>query len=145
LRSWTSEASFIAGQRTDVERIREIMNEPYRIILVTQVRVGIAGCVSVDVSERLGHFGMLSVGVPFQKGGMAKALIRAAESWAADQGAREMRLQVLMNRPELISYYERQGYRMTEERIPFPNGEPRFGEPLIDGLMFGTMSRPISD
>jgi hypothetical protein len=47
--------------------------------------------------------------------------------------------------PELISYYERQGYRMTEERIPFPNGEPRFGEPLIDGLMFGTMSRPISD
>jgi hypothetical protein len=51
---------------------------------------------------------------------------------------------VIVQRPELIAWYERRGYRRTGERKPFPYGDQRFGLPRRDDLAFEVLRKPLS-
>ena len=48
---------------------------------------------------------------------------------------------VIRQRPELIAWYERRGYRRTGENRPFPYGNPRFGLPTRDDLVFDVLKK----
>jgi hypothetical protein len=52
-------------------------------------------------------------------------------------------LTVILQREELIAWYERRGYVRSDERRPFPYGEPRFGEPRRDDLAFLVMRKTL--
>jgi hypothetical protein len=54
-------------------------------------------------------------------------------------------MQVFSRRRELLSFYERRGYRSTGERRPFPYAEwPRAGA-LIDDLEFVVLEKVLRD
>ncbi|MGE0444331.1 MAG: GNAT family N-acetyltransferase, partial [Vicinamibacterales bacterium] len=70
-------------------------------------------------------------------GGVGRALLRGAVRLAASElAATTMRMTVIALRTELVAWYERQGYRRTGEREPFPYGDERFGRPRRDDLSF---------
>lgn len=50
---------------------------------------------------------------------------------------------VLRQRPELIAWYERRGYRRTHEERAFPYGDARFGEPRRDDLAFTVLEKAV--
>jgi len=54
-----------------------------------------------------------------------------------------MRITVIVQRTELIEWYERRGYRRTGETAPFYYGDPRFGLPKRDDLSFIVMEKPL--
>ena len=66
---------------------------------------------------------------------------RARDDW----GATAMVMTVLAQRPDLIAWYERRGYRPTGESRPFPYGNVRYGLPKVPDLRFVTLAKPLAD
>ncbi|MEO9220882.1 MAG: GNAT family N-acetyltransferase, partial [Mycobacteriaceae bacterium] len=87
--------------------------------------------------QHVGYFGMFSVRPDQQGYGVGDALLTEAERIAvAEWGATGMHLTVIVQRAELIAWYERRGYERTEQLSPFPYGDPRFGVPRRPDLAF---------
>jgi hypothetical protein len=54
-----------------------------------------------------------------------------------------MHMTVIVQRTELIAWYERRGYRRTGERKPFPYGDERFGLPQRADLVFDVLKKQL--
>jgi GNAT superfamily N-acetyltransferase len=126
---WTTEAHLLDGQRIDDEGLGEMLAVPGAAILI---------CLGEN-DELLGSFyahatgpkvylGMLAVEPTGQTQGVGKFLLKAAEDYGRQQGCTTSKMTVISVRPELIAYYERQGYRQTGATEPFPT-DPRYGIP----------------
>ena len=142
---WTTEADLLDGQRTDPDDLAEIIADPTQRILTAWRGDNFAGCVLIaDRGGGCGYFGMLSVFPPMQSLGVGRQLVTAAEAAAkALFGADRMRISVFPQRETLIAWYERLGYRLTGDTLPFPYGNPRFGLPKRDDLYFVVMERGL--
>jgi len=51
---------------------------------------------------------------------------------------------VLTARAELIDWYRRRGYTLTDETRPFPYGVERNGRPRTDDLVFVVLEKDLS-
>lgn len=145
-KGWTHEADLLDGQRTDVEALRAMIEDPTYVILLAERDDALAGCVSVtDKGEGLAYLGMLSVDPVRQGGGLGRRLIGAAEAETrARFGADRMEMTVIAQRSELIAWYERCGYALTGEQRPFPAADPRFGLPKRDDLVFVVLAKALA-
>ncbi|CAF4206113.1 unnamed protein product, partial [Rotaria magnacalcarata] len=45
-----------------------------------------------------------------------------------------VKMKAIMQRPELVAYYNRRGYIDTGQREPFPKGDERSGIPKVQDL-----------
>lgn len=142
---WTTEADLLDGQRTDPEDLADIVADPGQALLSAWRGDELVGCVLIaDRGEATGYFGMLSVSPTLQGGGLGRRLVEAAHRALADRfGARRVRISVFPQRETLIGWYQRLGYRLTGDTLPFPYGNPRFGLPLRDDLYFLVMERSL--
>ncbi|WGM31133.1 GNAT family N-acetyltransferase [Brevundimonas sp. NIBR11] len=145
-KGWTHEADLLDGQRTDVEALRAMIEDPTYVTLLAERDGGLAGCVSVnDKGEGLSYLGMLSVEPERQGEGLGRKLIAAAEAEARSRfGASRMEMTVIVQRRELIDWYIRCGYAETGETRPFPSTDPRFGLPRRDDLAFVVLARDLT-
>ena len=101
-------------------------------------------CAHVAVEDGAGYFGMFSVD-PLQQGrGIGKAVLVEAERVARDEWRMAtMRMTCIDIRDELISYYERRGYRRTGIKKPFPYGDDNFGLPKRGDLRFEVLEKSL--
>jgi ribosomal protein S18 acetylase RimI-like enzyme len=138
---WTTEADLLDGQRTDPEDLADIIADPQQALLSAWRGEELVGCVLIaDRGEGTGYFGMLSVSPALQGGGLGRRLVEVAHSTLAERfSARRVRISVFPQRESLIGWYQRLGYRLTGDTLPFPYGNPRFGLPLRDDLYFLVM------
>lgn len=133
---WTSEADLLHGQRTDAEGVRAVIESPHSRMLVAERGGELVACCQLERRGEIGYFGMFSVRPGAQGGGVGRAVLAEAERIAREAGDRELHMTVIVQRAELIAYYERRGYRRTGELSPFPYGDERFGVPQRDDLAF---------
>ena len=142
---WTTEADLLDGQRTDPDDLAGILADTNQALLTAWRAGDLVGCVRIaDRGEGTGDFGMLSVSPTMQGGGLGRRLVEAANTTLADRfGARRVRISVFPQRDTLIAWYERLGYRMTTDTLPFPYGDPRLGLPKRDDLYFVVMERQL--
>lgn len=86
---------------------------------------------------------MLTVKPDLQKSRLCKQLLAAAEEYINDQWRQyEIEITVIKQRAELISWYERLGYFISDETRPSPYDDPKFGIPKIKGLEFVVLKKP---
>ena len=144
-RGWTHEADLLDGQRIDRPSLEAALVDPTQLILLTRQTGVLTGCVQIsDRGDGLAYLGMLSVDPARQAGGLGRRLVAAAEVAARDQfGAARMEMTVIVQRTELIAWYQRLGYVRTGETRPFPATDPRFGLPRRDDLAFTVLARSL--
>jgi GNAT superfamily N-acetyltransferase len=146
---WTHEADLVGGQRTDPEALMRDLSGPNpAVILAVREWAGGPILASVFLERIVGHLGaiscyvgMLSVMPARQDRGLGRLLLQRAEDRARDWGAARMVMSVIDVRGALIAYYERRGYRVTGETLPFPSDDPAAGVPLCSGLTFAVMEK----
>lgn len=142
-RGWTTEADLLDGQRTDAEGIREQLAKPETQILVLENEKFLLGCVLIESLEENLYLGMLTVNPELQNKGFGKQLMEAAEKEARQKNKAAVEMWVLSQRESLINYYLRQGYKITGERQPFPESNPRFGIPKVEKLEFVVLEKKL--
>lgn len=142
---WTTEADLLEGQRiglSDVEA--KISASDCEVLLAEDGRI--LGCCEIEQRpDRGAYFGMFAVEPRLQGGGVGRLLLDRAESRVRERwGATAMEMTVIAQRTELISWYERRGYAKTGETRPFPYGDPAFGLPQRDDLVFEVLAKRLS-
>lgn len=138
---WTTEADLLDGQRIDVEGVLEVVRDPDSRVLLAEREVEgsveLLGCAQLERKPDYAYFGMFSVRPGLQNAGIGRSVLGEAERIAReDWGLAAMRMSVIVQRAELIAWYERRGYVRTGEFLPFPYGDERFGKPKRDDLRF---------
>ena len=144
-KGWTHEADLLGGQRTDVEALIEVIDDPARFILLAHQHDALVGCVMlVKQDDGAAYLGMLSVEPGRQAGGLGRDLLAAAETEAAARfGASRIEMTVIRQRPELIAWYERRGYALTGATADFPLDDERFGLPKRRDLEFLVLAKAL--
>jgi ribosomal protein S18 acetylase RimI-like enzyme len=113
--------------------------------LLAHAGAQLIGCVQITMkTAETAHLGMLSVAPARQGDGLGKHLIAAAEAHARAHGAVAMEMTVIKQRPELIAFYERRGYRWFGREAAFPYGDARFGMPKRDDLFFVVLEKALA-
>ena len=116
------------------------------IILLAERDDVLLACCHIERQGAAGYFGMFAVNPDLQMGGIGRALLAEAERVAhASWRVPAMRMTVIEQRAELIAWYERRGYALTGETLPFPYGDERCGLPRRDDLRFVCMSKPLGE
>lgn len=141
---WTHEADLLDGSRTDAAILRAEVADPATTFLVLEDADGPLGCCAV--TERGGgtaYFGTFAVRPTGQGSGVGGRLLAAAQEHARTAGATRMEMTVLAQRPELIAWYVRRGYRETGRTRPFPYDDERYGTPRRPDLVFSVLSAPL--
>ncbi len=142
---WTTEAHLLDGQRTDRGAMQEILKEPGSkiFVVVDSSNNSLLGCVNLRWQVSRCYLGMLTVDPRKQGHGVGGQLLQFSEGQAKAWGCKVMYMNVISVREELIAWYERQGYRRTNETKPFPYGNPRFGLPKMPGLEFFVLEKNL--
>ncbi len=151
---WTNEADLIGGIRTTSAELAAVINDPNHYYFVypkttTGDRDGeetgeILGCIAVDIktdadSSNKAYIGMFAVDPELQGHGVGNVILQAAETFAtrhlqsdgqaAAKNTARLTMSILSHRPELLAYYQRRGYELNGNKMPFPNdgnnGEPK--------------------
>src|SRR5262245_31502287 len=142
---WTTEADLLGGQRVDVEGLTAAIATPGNVILVHEQNHEPIACVHLARTDEDCYLGMLTVRPTAQGSGLGAQLLEAAERWAVDHwSSRSIHMTVIVQRDELIAWYERHGYRRTGESKPFPYGDERFGLPKRGDLAFEVLCKELS-
>ena len=142
---WTTEADLLDGRRTGPDEIAAIVADPDQVILVERdAAAALLASVNLRRAGDRAWLGMLAVRPTLQGGGTGRRVVAGAETFAREHwGARVMRMKVIVQRAELIAWYERRGYRRCGETAPFPYGDERFGLPKRDDLSFVVLEKAL--
>ncbi len=143
---WSTEADLLGGIRIDAARVSAAIRADGQVILVYERDGVIAACVHLQRTGEHCYLGMLTIEPMLQATGLGRGLLEAAESWAVEHWhSRQMEMTVLVQRTELVDWYQRRGYAITGERRPFPYGDERWGIPTRDDLAFHVLRKPLPD
>jgi GNAT superfamily N-acetyltransferase len=104
--------TFLAGTRTDMERLTEMMHKG-KFLLAHNASGELIASVYVESGNRRGYLGMLAVRPELQGRGLGRAMVEAAEEYCRAFNCMEMKLTVLSLRPELPPFYRKLGYSET--------------------------------
>jgi ribosomal protein S18 acetylase RimI-like enzyme len=142
---WTTEADLLDGQRTDPDEVAELIGRSDARIVLARDGGELVGSVLVTAEDGEGYLGMFAVQPTRQNGGLGRALLAEAERvMRAELGCAEARMTVIVQRAELIAWYERRGWARTGEREPFPYGRLRSGMPRRDDLEFVVLAKDLA-
>ncbi len=150
---WTNEADLIGGIRITKDELASTIANPTHYLFVypktsTGERDGeetgeLLGCIGVDMqvnaAAKKSYIGMFAVYPELQGQGVGNVILQAAETFASrhlqsdgqatDKNPARLTMSILSHRPELLSYYQRRGYQLNGNKMPFPNdgnnGEPK--------------------
>jgi ribosomal protein S18 acetylase RimI-like enzyme len=130
------EQFFIERDRTNPEMVAGLMEKGK--FLLAEDRLGLVGCVYVELRGERGYLGMLSVEPARQRMGLGRRLMAAAESYFQDAGCVFSDLLIVNVRTDLLAMYRHLGYIETGA-APYEN---RF--PTKMPVHFIAMSKPLA-
>ena len=165
---WTNEAELIGGIRITQDELASTIANPKHYLFVypktiTGERDGeetgeLLGCIGVDMQvnaagDKKAYIGMFAVHPELQGQGVGNVILQAAETFAgrhlqpgeqaSDKKQARLTMSILSHRPELLSYYQRRGYQLNGNKMPFPN-DGNNGEPKRQDLELLELEKPVS-
>jgi N-acetylglutamate synthase-like GNAT family acetyltransferase len=167
---WTTEADLLDGQRTDHPMLEALLKEKGSFIFLMEAYLPlldrplqendfiialrtltppdkkesrVVACAHLKQSEKGLYFGMLSVEPRLQSFGLGRYCLEHFKALAQSQGASRLWMTVIEQRYDLIAYYERRGFRKTDQLHPFPNHDPRYGISKVGDLKLIEMDQEI--
>ena len=148
---WTTEADLLGGQRTDADKVGDIIAAQNQCILLAESgealpgAATLVGCAHLTFHSDHVYFGMLSVSPVAQGKRTGRQLLAEIEAVAAARGLKRVVMTVIHLRHELIAYYLRRGYVPTGVIHAFPMQDPRFGLPKVEHIELLEFEKILTD
>ena len=131
LDGWTTEAGMIQGDRIQEKQLYDLLNLENFQLFVLEIDNKLLGCIGVSLGQQVAEIGSFAVAPAEQNSGYGKQLLDFAESHIFEIFKKKViQISVLNVRIELLAYYQRRGYQLTEKIEAYPLGQ-KLGEPLI--------------
>ena len=128
---WTTEEGMIQGDRIQEQQLYELLNSADFQLFVLEIENKLLGCIGVSLGQQVAEIGSFAVAPAEQNSGYGKQLLDFAESHIFEIFKKNViQMSVLNVRTELLAYYQRHGYQLTEKIEAYPLGQ-KLGEPLI--------------
>lgn len=143
---WTTESDLLDGQRVDADRIIANINKDNSVILIAEDEDNedqLVACLHLEKQDEKCYMGMITVSPQMQDKGIGKLLIEEGEAFAQFWDCTHIFMTVISVRSELISWYQKLGYKKNGEKRPFPYGDERFGIPKVKDLEFIVLEKKI--
>ncbi|CAM3655783.1 GNAT family N-acetyltransferase [Mucilaginibacter galii] len=134
---WTSESHLLEGIRIDEVEMVGYFNRPEITLLKYLNDDGrVDGFVYLEqVKNKCLYLGMLTVNPTLQASGIGRQLLYAANEQARMLGCEAIKISVITTRAELISWYERRGFKATGEVFPLVTTTSVAKEPVYLMIM----------
>ena len=140
---WTTESDLLDGQRLDPDLFKDMLS-PKSAILIFGDEIEPTACIYLERKADAAYIGMVTVSPTKQSSGFGSFILKTAEEFAASEwGLSVSVMTVISKRVELISWYQRRGYKDTGAKEPFPYGNERFGIPKSDDLEFVVLQKQL--
>ena len=138
---WTRETEIVEGERSSVNDVKELIQNPKAHLFITVINGTVAACICVEEKASEAYIGTFAVHPAFQNQGIGKKVLNLAEKYAANQlGSQKLLMVVISQRKELISFYERCGYRKTGEISEYPV-HLNVGIPAVEGVTIDLLEK----
>lgn len=113
-RAYRVEDAFVIGDRMTAAAVDASLAGPDRVVIVAESPgpsgARLAGAVFVEVRGARGYFGPLAVDPDDQGRGLGRMLVEAAADYCRGRGCRQLDLDILDVRPELLELYGALGF-----------------------------------
>lgn len=125
------EEFFTPDHRISPRGFRHYVSSAKSDLIVADVEGAVAGCALVNYrhGSRLARLYTIAVGTAFQRRGIARQLLAAAERAARRRRCKVMRLEVRADDAGAVAFYESSGYLLFGRRNRYYDGR-------IDALRF---------
>ena len=141
---WTRETDIVDGKRSSLEDVKSLIQNPYSHMLVAKINDVLAACICVEEKQNRTYIGTFAVNPAFQNQGIGKIVLSLAESYAVNKlGSKQLMMVVISQREELISFYERRGYKRTGEISAYPV-HLNVGIPIVEDLTIEYLEKYIT-
>lgn len=143
---WTTEADLVADDRIDADGVvGKIKTAGCSILLAHDAEGKLAACCEVAKrDDTLAYFGLFAVDPLRQAGGIGRQVLAEAERYCRDEFAvARLEMWVIWTRDELIAWYLRRGYIMSDQTVPFPYAHLINGKALRDDLYFKVLFKDL--
>jgi len=147
---WTNVNEMMTGKRTNTTSVLDMIADGNNIFLIFfgETDQVLKGCISLTNQPELksAYVGMFAVRPDLQARGYGKFILSTAENYVVDKwNVDDMKLNVIMQKPELVAFYTRRDYADTGLREPFPipQGNKATFRLLRFDLQVGTMSKCV--
>lgn len=131
---WTNEVNIASGPRLRPEHLRRDAKAMSIFVaeLTTATTTQVVACIKTGLcitsvagplEEPAGYIGLFAVHPLLQQRGLGGRLVSYAENFCQSLGAKEMILDVIDRRTDIIAWYQRRGFKLTEQ---FIDGEEVF-------------------
>jgi ribosomal protein S18 acetylase RimI-like enzyme len=139
---WTTESHLLEGPRIDAATLLALLAAAPAVLLQAETAGLLSGCVYLEPQGETLYLSLLAVAPEAQAHGLGRQLLAAAEAHARQAGCHQVKMSVLALRPDLLAWYERQGYHRTGTSEPFPD-TTRFGRPR-QPLTLLALAKPVA-
>ena len=141
---------FTSDHQISRRGFRHFVVSPKSTLIVADVGGKVAGCALVNFrrGSRLARLYTIAVATEFQRRGIARQLLAAAERAARLKGTRVMRLEVRADDAGAIALYESSGYALFGKRNRYYAGRVdalRLEKPLVADQRRRSRARPEPD
>ena len=122
-RAYRVEDDFIVGDRITADAVMASLARLDRHVIVAQASPGsrLDGAVLIEIRGASGYFGPLAVDPDSQGRGVGRLLVEAAAEYCRRRGCRQLDIDILSVRPELLAIYEGMGFaRGGTAAYPYP-------------------------
>ncbi len=139
---WTKEGHLVSGDRVSSKQIEDIILNKNSYLLIIRDDVNIISCICIEEKDNNAYFGLFAVNPNIQSKGIGKQVLKLAEKYTKDiLGLDKIKMVVISQREELVSYYERRGYVKIKTNQEYPKnldvGSPKVGGLTIEHLEKG--------
>lgn len=138
---WTTEAHIVSGDRISPTQVDALITRAESEVLIQCSGNEVIACLHLQHTAGHCYLGLFAVHPSLQGQGLGRSFLQTAESYALRKYSPEKLLMLVVSqRTELIAYYERCGYRLTEERLPYPVDD-NVGTPVVENLSIAIMEK----
>jgi N-acetylglutamate synthase-like GNAT family acetyltransferase len=142
-KGWTRETEIVSGTRISLKELNNILEDEQKYLFILKSIQQIYSCVCIEKRNSHVYLGLLVVNPNMKTKGIGKKVLLFAEEFITTNLQLDMiKIAVIKQRAELISFYKRRGFKEIDKIQAYPKNSD-VGTPKVEGLQVVSLEKKL--